>query len=255
MTGTQKDPFERLSQIAAPEPDPRKMTSVIAMSSRAFAQDRAQPAGTRGRPGRLTGWFAGTGWTIPASAAAAALLAVVSIPFLGQFDMPGSGRQVSAPSPEQAADSQPPASTSLSRAPAPAEETRLGAAPQGSQAQLEPPGDATVGIYHFDGIDIVVRSAPEEATLSLRDGDVERPIDRRIKQPSETVIVSDAFVHGDGASSAPLLLIRSGFEDGDQQWDAFIARDGGYVLSGAVSLAIHDAADREEVEARLARQP
>lgn len=262
MTGTEKDPFERLAQIEVPEPDPRKLAEVTAMSSRAFARDHVQATRPRKRQSWLANRFAGTGWALPASAAAVAVLALVSIPLLGRFDIPGSGQEAPTPSREQVADNEsPPTLPSLSRGPDTDESTRQGAVPsrQGSQSPLDLRGDITIETYDFDGIDLVMRSAPEEVILSLREGDTERRIDRRLKQPSETIIVSDAFVHDTGEASAPLLLIRSGFDDGVQQWDAFIERDGGYVLSGAISLAIHDAADRAEVIARLqddsAQQP
>src|SRR5690606_4013888 len=50
MTGMDKDPFERLSQIATPEPDPAKIDAVAAMSARAFSAELARAsASEKGR--------------------------------------------------------------------------------------------------------------------------------------------------------------------------------------------------------------
>ena len=253
MTGTEKDPFERLSQIVVPEPDPRKLATVMAMSSRAFAQDHARATDRPKRKRWLANWFTGAGWAIPASAVAV-VLAVLSIPLLGQFDIPGFRQESHTPSNEQLADNE-----ILSRAPSLSrgtdtnEGTRRSATParQGSQSPLPTGENVTTETYDFGGLHLVARSTPEDVILSLKEGDIERRIDRRLKEPSETIVVSDAFIHHSGEASTPLLLIRSGYDDGPQQWDAFAERDGGYVLSGAISLAIHDAADRAEVIIRL----
>lgn len=249
MTGTDKDPFERLSHTATPEPDPTRIAAVAAMSARAFSADLARASGQQGRMSRFAHWLKGTHWLMPASATAVTVLvAALLVPLIMQ-PQPG------APAP---------ADTMLSRAPAAVADagpsatqereqgTRLGAVPppaaMAESAPLDLRADIAVETYSFDGLDIVVRSAPEDVSLYELDGAVERQIDRRAKTPSETIILTDAFRHHTDAS---LLLIRSGAEGGQQQWDAFVEGAGGYVLSGALSTQIHDAADRAEVIARL----
>lgn len=249
MTGKDKDPFERLSQIAPPDPDPQRLAAAVAMSSRAFSQGSARTSPPRAKASWFANWFRGAGWAVPASAGAFALVALLMVPLAGRLDAPAPVPADRMAARERMVEAERP----LSPAPEAEEGVRLGAAPASRRA--EPPlgqhDDVTTETYEFNDIDLVIRSTPEEARLYLVEGDTERPIDRRIKEPSETVIVSDAFFHDRDDGAPALLLVRSGFDDGAQQWDAFVERETGYALSGATSLEIHDAADRAEVVARL----
>lgn len=252
MKGEEKDPFERLSRIAAPEPDPAKIEAVAAMSSRAFAINAARASEPLARTSRLVQWIGGGNWLVPASAfaftvfVAAALIALIDRP-----DMAPRSSSDTAVSREPAAVADAPTIETEQATPPQEEGVRMGAAPSPSTGlPLDLRNDVVVRTYSFDGIEIVMRSAPEEVILSLVDGETERQFDRRFKEPSDNIILTDAFVQSDN-SDRPVLLIRSGFEDRQQQWDAFVDNGRGYQLSGALSRLVYDAADRAEVAARL----
>lgn len=263
MTGMDKDPFERLSQIATPEPDPAKIDAAAAMSARAFSAELARAPKSRKGGGGFAGWIRSTNWLMPASAMAfAALAAVVVVPLMGRPDLSPSMQEL-APAPASA-----PSETGLSRereviadaepeveqaVPEPDAPIRMGAAPSpGSQSlPLDLRDDAVAQTFSFGDIEIMVRSVDDDVAFYLMDGTIERQFDRRVKEPSETIIVTDAFRQDSGLSDVPVLLVQSGPKGGRQQWDAFVDSGAGYVLSGALSLEIHDATDRDEVVARL----
>lgn len=264
MTGMDKDPFERLSQIATPEPDPAKIDAVAAMSARAFSAELARAPESRKGGGGFAGWIRSTNWLMPASAMAfAALAAVVVVPLMGRPDLlPSMQEPAPAPAsvPSETALSREPAAVADAEAeleaqagPAPEGPVRMGAAPApGSQnLPLDLRDDAVTQSFSFGDTEIMVRSVDDDVALYLMDGMIERQFDRRVKEPSETIIVTDAFRQDSGLSDVPVLLVQSGPEGGRQQWDAFVDSGAGYVLSGALSLEIHDATDRDEVVARL----
>jgi hypothetical protein len=201
---------------------------------------------------------------MPASAMAfVALAAVVVVPLMGR---PGLLAPMPEPAPAPAPASAP-SETALSReraavadaeleaqaAPASEGPVRMGAVPApGSQnLPLDLRDDAVSRSFSFGDIEIMVRSVDDDVALYLMDGTIERQFDRRVKETSETIIVTDAFRLDSGVSDGPVLLVQSGAEGGRQQWDAFVDSGTGYALSGALSLEIHDAADRDEVVARL----
>lgn len=255
MTGKDKDPFERLSLIATPEPDPAKIEAVAAMSARAFSADFAKASKPQGKTGRFSRWIQGTGWLMPASATALTVLAAaLVVPLIMQPDPSGPAPSDAMLSREPAAVAgAEPSATQMEQAlPERDEGVRMGAVPAPSTPAAGLPldlrTDVAVETYSFDDIEIMVRSAPEEVGLYMLEGTIERQFDRRLKDPSETVILTDAFRHENDAS---LLFVRSGVEGGQQQWDAFIEGANGYALSGALSTQVYDAADRAEVIARL----
>lgn len=254
MTGKDQDPFERLSQLAAPKPDPAKIAAVAAMSARAFAADLAQPSRPEAGASRLVQWIKGTNWLMPVSALAFAVVAaVLLVPLIMQPNPNDPSSSDTMLSREPAvAEAEPSESQTDGVAPAEEEGRRLGAVPGPSAPAdglpLDLRTDVAVETYTFDDIEIMVRSAPEEVGLYLMAGSIERQFDRRFKEPSQTIVLTDAFRH---PSDAQLLLIRSGIEGGHQQWDAFVEGANGYALSGAISMQIHDAADRADVIARL----
>ncbi|KAA0971965.1 hypothetical protein FPY71_02235 [Aureimonas fodinaquatilis] len=249
MTGEDKDHFERLSQLAPPEPDPEKIKATVAMSGRAFAQGtgkKAKPA----KKGWLETLLPGRGWLIPASGLAGVLLvAAVTVPMM--LDQTGqsfeAARDMPMPAPSVAEG---PRSSA-----GPGAGTRMGSMPQRQRQglPLDMRSDAEVQTYDFDGLEILSRSVPEEFGLYLVNNGVEREFDRRAKEASEQIVLTDAFMR-EGATGeySRALFVRSGYDDGPQQWDAFIDNGSGFAISGRLSVAVHDANDRADVLARLA---
>jgi hypothetical protein len=248
MSGEDKDLFERLSQITPPEPDPKKIKAVAAVSASAFAENSRKKAGAA-KKGWLENLLSGRGWLIPASGAVGALLvAVLAVPMI----LDQTGRNFEAPQ-----DTPSPArSVAVRERDSAASEvgTRMGSMPQ-LQRQglpLDLRDDVEVQTYDFDGLEIVSRSVPEEFGLYLAIDGIGTAFDQRAKEASEEIVLTDAFVQdGMPGESDRTLFVRSGYDDGAQQWDAFVDSGNGFVLSGSLSMEVHDASDRAEVRARL----
>lgn len=248
MSGEDKDPFDRLSQITPPEPDPEKIKAVAAMSAIVFAESSIKKphASTKSWLGNLR---PGRPWLLPASGAFATLLvAVVAVPML----LEQTGPKLEAPR------DMPMHAPSLARGEqngaASQQGTRMGSMPQ-QQRQgmpLDLREDAEVRTYDFDGLKILSRSVPEEFALYLVVDDIETAFDQRAKAASEEMVLTDAFLRNGTASGADrTLFVRLGFDDGAQRWDAFVGSGGRFVLSESLSRQVHDASDRADVLARV----
>jgi hypothetical protein len=248
MTGEDKDPFDRLAKIAPPEPDPEKIKAVAAMSARAFedgSRKKAEPA----KKSWLETWLPARGWLIPASGIVGALLvAVVAVPMMQDQTGPSFEAPQDMPLPAPSiAERQPESATSD-------EGTRMGSMPQRQRQgmPLDLRDDAEVRTYDFDGLEIMSRSVPEEFGLYLVINQIETPFDQRAKDASEEIVLTDAFMQdGTPDEGDRALFVRSGYDDGPQQWDAFVDSGSGFALSGSLSMTVHDAGDRAEVLARL----
>lgn len=251
MTGMDKDPFERLSQITTPEPDPAKVRAVAAMSARAFA-DQARSSKSIKETGWLSRWLKREAWLFPVSAMAFTLAAVaLLVPLIGRPQMVAPLPDT-APPPGPVADARPAGEQPGQVHPPQEEGIRMGAVPPRSNLPpLDLRDDAVVRTYSFDGVEIVMRSAPEEVALYVVEGGSEHWFDRRFKEPGQEITLTDAFLQENPRSGTLLLLLRSGHEGMRQQWDVFVDTGEGYRLSGALTNLVHDAANRAEVIARL----
>lgn len=248
MTGEDKDPFERLSHIAPPEPDPEKIKAVAGMSARAFAAGSKKNA-SAAKKGWLATLLPARGWLIPASGIVGALLvAVVAVPMMLDRTGPNFEAPQDMPLPAPSvAESQQESATSD-------EGTRMGSMPQRQRQgmPLDLRDDAEVQTYDFDGLEIMSRSVSEEFGLYLVTNGIETAFDQRAKEQSEEIVLTDAFMRdGTPDENDRALFVRSGYDDGPQQWDAFVDSGSGFALSGSLSMEIHDASDRAEVLARL----
>lgn len=248
MSGEDKDPFDRLSQITPPEPDPEKIKAVAAMSANVFAE------GSRKRPQApkkswLTNLLPGGPWLLPASGAFATLLvAVVAVPML--FEPTGPHLEAPRDMPMRA----PSLARGEQNGAASQQGTRMGSMPQPQQQgmPIDLREDAEVRTYDFDGLKILSRSVPEEFALYLVVDDIETAFDQRTKEASEEMVLTDAFLRdGTAGGAEKTLFVRSGPDAGAQRWDAFVNKGKGFVLSESLSRQVNDASDRADVLARL----
>jgi hypothetical protein len=248
MSGEDKDPFDCLSQIMPPEPDPEKIKAVAAMSANVFAEgSRKKPQAPK--KSCLGNLLPGGPWLLPASGAFATLLvAVVAVPML----LEPTGPHLEAPR------DMPMRAPSLARGEqngtASQQGTRMGSMPQPQRQgmPLDLREDAEVRTYDFDGLRILSRSVPEEFALYLVVGDIETTFDQRTKEASEEIVLTDAFLRdGTGSGADRTLFVRSGPDNGAQRWDAFVDNGTGFVLSESLSRQVADASDRVDVLAKV----
>lgn len=248
MSGEDKDPFDRLSQITPPEPDPKKIKAVAAMSASMFAEGSGKKANTS-RKGWLRNLLPGRVWILPASGAFATLVAaVVALPMLLEQTKPNV----------EAARDMPMRAPSLAQGEQKSENseqgTRMGSMPQTQRKgiPLDLREDAEVRTYDFDGLKILSRSVPEEFALYIVVDNIETAFDQRAKEASEEMVLTDAFLRdGTAGGGDRTLFVRSGSDDEAQRWDAFVDSGGRFVLSESLSRQVHDASDRADVLARV----
>lgn len=244
MSGEDKDPFDCLSQITSPEPDPEKIKAVAARSADVFAQSsRTKP--NRASKGWLGKFLPGRTWLLPASGAFATLaVALLALPMLVKHSGPNGETLQDIPTrpPSLAREEQQGAASE--------QETRLGSMPQRQRpgTPLDMRDDAKTQTYDFDDLTILSRSVPNEFGLYLVVDGVETQFLRGAKAPSADIVLTDAFVRdaltGEGGK---ILFVKSGYLGGAQRWDAFIDNGKGFVLSDSLSQDISEAGDRIEV--------
>lgn len=249
-----RDPFELMPRFVDPEPDPVIMNATIAQSREAFTSRKAVSA--HGSPVSLAQWFRQSArWLVPAGAMAIALIAVVLV-------MPS----LTVTSPDQVANQQvadrPPASalpsTSLSRgnqqvADAPAGEStgrRMGMTvpPPAGQAPIAPLPQVVTS-FAGDGVQLSLRLDAQALKIYLPELSGEPFLDAQSVMPGETVEILSAFLQPDGG----LMAIHFRVDD-VRFWRIYRLTDGTYERDPPLSTLTSDAADRAEVERRLAAQ-
>ena len=244
MTQKDQDPFERLSRLDTPQPDPARQAAAVAASTRLFAQEEARAAAPgKARPPRFASWLAGAYWLRPASAIGlAAIAALVVVPLVRPPEvMPPADAmaEMEVPVPPE------PIADGFSQ--------RMGAVPRpmASPTTLSRGGETDIERYDFGGVTLALRTGPQEVALYLVVDGAERQIALFPRNGAETLTLSDAFWHTATDETVPILLVRSGFIGADQHWDVFTAAGEGYRHADTLSLAIRDAPDRAAAIARL----
>jgi hypothetical protein len=250
MTGD-RDPFELLPNFVDPEPDPAIMHAVIAQSRDAFANRRPT---SQGEPVTFGRWLRRSAtWLMPAGLGVAALVvAMVVAPGLMQTNSgSGTDRDVIADLPTDA----PPNSTTLSRgedlpadAASPNPGTRMGMQPGPgvSRVPIEPLPQ-TVSSFEGDGVVIGTRLDAEAMEIFLPELSGEQTIDVQSVMPGEEIEILSAFATPDSD------LVAVHFRVNDVRfWRIYHLVDGKYGRDPERSQRVSDAADKAEVERRLA---
>lgn len=248
MSGEDKDPFDRLSQITPPAPDPERIKAVAARSADVFAK-RSRKKSSRATKGWLGNLLPGGTWLLPASGAFATLVVgLVAVPML--LKPTGPNVETVQDIPMRA----PPLAPGEQQGSVSEQGTRMGSMPQRQRPgiPIDLREDAEVQTYDFDGLTIRSRSVPNEFRLSLVVDGIETQFQRGAKDESEEIVLTDAFLRDDATGQGTrILFVRSGYDDGAQRWDAFIDNGKGFVLSDRLSRDVHQASDRAEVLARI----
>lgn len=246
-----RDPFELLPGFVDPEPDPVIMNATIAQSRDAFANCRAS---SQDGPVVVARWFRqSANRLVPAGVAVAAVaVALVITPGLLQNSVePGRTRDVVADQPTTT----PPDTTQLSRGgDTPADGTpsttgtRMGVQPVPGAGQTPIESlPQTVSIFEGDGIRIGTRLDATALEIYLPDISDEQTIDVQGAMPGEQIEILSAFAQP--ASN----LVAVHFRVNDVRfWRIYHLIDGKYGRDPDRSKLVSDAADRAEVERRLA---
>ncbi len=215
MSSRPSDPFDLLHEVPLREPDPARLEADAAQARAEFLDERAR---------RRRGWR--LRFAIPLGAGLAAVLV------LGLWlALPGT-----SPEDQILADESPEHSdTRLG--------VRTGPGPAASSA-------AVSARYSFDGFDLLLREPPGQLVLSFAQDGQDQPFSVLVAEDGVDFRVLDAFILP-RAVQDPLLLVRSEY-GGFTNWNAYEMGQGAITLSGRLSLLIHDAADREDLVARLA---
>lgn len=236
MTRPAPEPFDLLQKVHLPEPDPVAMQQNIAASRRRFEQmpTAARLGGAHWLRDRIQNWRL---WLLPvgASMAAIALAMVYILPAQMSGPLNTSGPAADARTDRSSENAGP----------------VFGAKPK-PDTEIESFDPQAQAVRHtFGDVQLVTRTANGRLSLSLMQDQSERSFDTRVLDAGETFDLLDAFTLPQKGDVPALLLIRSRL-GAATNWDAFVMKDDAITLSGALSLLIHDAEDRTEVEARLA---
>ena len=246
-----RDPFDLMPRFVDPEPDPVIMHATIAQSREAFEQRK----GVRGsRPASFAQWLGRSArWLVPAGATAVALaVVIVAAPSLMVDPMdPMADRQLAQrPSP------MPSSSTSLSRgdgevvdlsaANEPVRRMGVTVPPAAEQAPLEALPQV-VSSFQGDGVRLGLRLDAEALEIYLPDLSGEPTIDAQSVMPGETVEILSAFLQ----PGSELIAIQIQVDD-VRFWRVYQQVDGSYQRDPERSTLVSNAADRAEVERRLA---
>jgi len=248
---TDRDPFELMPRFADPEPDPVVMNATISQSRDAFA--RRRPA-RQGNGFSISDWFRqSANWLMPAGLGVAALaLALVVAPGLLQTNLgSGTDRDVVADLPTPAS----PNSTTLSRgedlpadAAPPNTGTRMGMQPGPGVNQVPAaPLPQTVSSFEGDGVVIGTRLDAEAMEIFLPELSGEQTVDVQSIMPGEEIEILAAFA----TPSSDLVAVRFRVND-VRFWRIYHLMDGKYGREAELSQRVSNAADKAEVERRLA---
>ena len=248
---TKRDPFELMPQFTDPEPDPVVMNATIAQSREAFANRRPS---ADDKALSLSAWFGQSArWLMPAGVGVAALVVTLMVApsLLPSSPQTGGDRDVVADTPTAT----PPSSTTLSRGGAlPTDEapsnagTRMGmqSGPGVGQVPLEPLPQ-TVSRFEGDGVVIGTRLDATAMEIFLPEISGEETIDVQGMMPGEEIELLSAFAQPDDD------LVAVHFRINDVRfWRIYHLVDGKYARDPQRSQRVSDAADRAEVERRLA---
>lgn len=246
-----RDPLERMPQFLDPEPDPAVMHATIAQSREAFAKRRHPP---QANANSVAHWFRQpVRWLIPVGVGVAALVvALLFAPGLLPNNVgTGSGRDTVADAPVTT----PPGSTTLSRGDGlPAEDapsnsgTRMGMQPSpgGSQAPIEAVPQ-TISRFEGDGVVIGTRLDATALEIFLPEISGEQTIDVQGIMPGEEVELLSAFAQPDKD------IVAVQFRVNDVRfWRIYHLVNGKYARDPQRSQSVSNAADRADVERRLA---
>jgi hypothetical protein len=246
-----RDPFELLPNFVDPEPDTVVMHATIAQSRDAFANRRLA---SHAKTYSVFRWFGQSArWLMPVGVGVAALIValVVAPGLLPTTTEIGKSRDMVADAPA----AKPPGPTTLSRGDGlPADETpsnsgtRMGMqpGPGATQAPVEAVPQ-TISRLEGDGVVIGTRLDATGMEIFLPEISGEQTIDVQGVMPGEAIELLSAFAQPDNEVVAVQFRVND-----VRFWRIYHLVDGRYARDPQRSQRVSNAADRADVERRLA---
>lgn len=246
-----RDPFELMPQFTDPDPDPVVMNAIIAQSRDAFSNRRPSP---HAKVYSVSRWFGQSArWLMPVGVGVAALVValVIAPGLLSTNTEMGSSRDMLADAPM----ARPPGSTTLSRGDGftPDETssnsgTRMGIQPEpGARQTPIEAAPQTISRFEGDGVVIGTRLDATAMEIFLPQISGAQTIDVQGMMPGEEIELLSAFAQPDEN------LVAVQFRVNDVQfWRIYHLVDGKYARDPQRSQRVSNAADKVEVERRLA---
>ena len=224
-----RDPFELLRNVTAPEPDPVVMQAVIAQSGEAFAHRRDAPPRINGS--WLSRWLADPLSRLVVTGAAAAALVIVLL----------IAPQIAPTYPDSRG-----VATRSPAAPGTDAGTRLGMQPLPGGRPQPAPLPQLISTFQGDGVLIGTRLDATGLEIYLPDISGEQTIDVQGLVPGEQIEILSAFA----PQGQDLVAIQIRVDD-VRFWRIYQPFDGQYARDPERSRLVSDAPDRVEVERRL----